>query len=674
MRPFLRKHPFFFVTIVFIGGIVMARSFFDGRWIHVFFMIGLFCFLLSLGLFAISQSVPRISLLHSALIYISLVFFGASAYLQRLPDNQPAHFQNLKLANEYVPALVRVEKMEKNRLLCNVLLLDKQRVHGSILVYHRDVSLDRGDLLLCHLKIQPIAGPRNPFAFSFKKFYANKHIYQQGAIKGKPVVVARGAGLIHAFSRWRGRCKSLLQKNLSQEEYALCSALLLGDKSELAADQKEAFADTGAMHVLAVSGLHVGVVYMIVLFFLKLFRFPGFFWRFVRSVMALGTIWFFVYLVGAPTSAWRAACMFSLFEVGMLSARSSYPINTLSFAAFVLLVVDPNTVFDVGFQLSFLAVLGIVTCQRPVQQLLQIENPVGFKMWQLTSLSISAQIFTLPLTIFYFHQFPIAFLISGLFAVFLASVILTLGLLYFLFHALPFLGFLLGNLVACSAFCLNKCIVVLDSIPGLVWESLWLSPLQVTLLCVVSTSVALFLNHHSGRNFKWFLFSLVLFLFSTNYSTVKKMKESYLVFYHDTKGAYVDFIHRRTSYPIIESDSIVPRDIETTRMALGVKTIGSWRDLSTIYFNAGFFSFGSHRTFFPDSIPPSEVALPPVENIFIRDMDAQLDFEGVPDSLQFILASALPGRGRHLERGLQNQGTAYHNISTQGGLILDLTR
>ena len=167
--------------------------------------------------------------------------------------------------------------------------------------------------------------------------------------------------------------------------------------------------------------------------------------------------------------------MFSLFELGLLASRNYYPVNTLALAAFILLILDTNGLYDVGFQLSFLAVLGIVTCQKNIQQAWHIDHPVGFKIWQMVTLSISAQVFTFPLTIFYFHQFPVYFWLSGILAVPFAFLVLLFGLLTLLFFWVPGLNYLLGQMLSASAQLLNTWIFLVQKLPGMVVEGIWIN-------------------------------------------------------------------------------------------------------------------------------------------------------------------------------------------------------
>ena len=283
------------------------------------------------------------------------------------------------------------------------------------------------------------------------------------------------------FLKLRSR---LLERIRMDDEaaYAVVAAMTLGDKSALTQELKEVYAVTGASHVLALSGLHLGIIYG----FLSLFVFSR--WRSLMQVLLVLSIWAFVFLVGLPTSVVRSALMLSVYALCSLGHRERMSVNTLAFTAIVVLTVNPQSLFDVGFQLSFMAVLAILvvvplTDRFVSQAYLQSHRCLKW-LWGMTAVSVAAQLGVAPLIAYYFGRFSVCFLLTNFIVVPAATLIIMLSLTVIV---VPSLAYLLIYIVGWQNTILTK----MAAIPGASIDGLHPSLLQVAMVYVVIASVCL---------------------------------------------------------------------------------------------------------------------------------------------------------------------------------------
>ena len=322
-------------------------------------------------------------------------------------------------------------------------------VTGKVMLFFRKDSLAQqlgyGDKLLVYTKITEVAPPQNPYQFNYKEYLQRKGIYYQAYISSDQYRVTHPASESNIFSvaySLRLKMISLIKRSgLSLKEQGIASALLLGWDEDIDEETHQSFSNAGIAHFLSISGLHLGIIFMFIGYM--------FFWmgnsrrsRMIRGFVQLVVLWFFAVITGLSPSILRAATMFSLITVGeMFFTRASF-YNNLASSAFILLLFRPLLLFDVGFQLSYLGVIGIVVLQPRIKELINIPTNLKIaqslqnswnqsfatsafgkvlaksvqvivnavlwlvqKVWELTCVSVAAQLATLPLTFYYFHLF-----------------------------------------------------------------------------------------------------------------------------------------------------------------------------------------------------------------------------------------------------------------------------
>ena len=281
------------------------------------------------------------------------------------------------------------------------------------------------------------------------------------------------------FLKLRSRLLSRVEVD-DDAAYAVVAAMTLGEKSALSQELRDIYAVTGAAHVLALSGLHLGIIYSLLSFFV--FRR----WQVVSQVVLVVCIWAFVFLVGLPVSVVRAAVMLTVYAVCSLGHRDKMSLNTLAFTAMVMLMQNPLSLLDVGFQLSFMAVGAILVfmplMESWVSQAFLMEHRVVKWLWGMVAVSCAAQIGTAPLVAYYFGRFSTCFLLTNLIVIPAAMLIVWLSLTVLV---VPSLAWMLAAVVSFQNGLLTK----IAALPGASIEGLHPSGLQVTMVYVVIVSI-----------------------------------------------------------------------------------------------------------------------------------------------------------------------------------------
>jgi competence protein ComEC len=288
---------------------------------------------------------------------------------------------------------------------------------------------------------------------------------------------------------------SLLEKmnedSIPIEEYGVISALLVGDRSSLDPQLRSDFADAGAVHILAVSGLHVGIIYLLFLTILKfIFKKKH---ALLQFCLILLLLWGYAALTGFSPSVLRAATMFSFIAVGKFHKRYGNIYNMIAASALFLLSINPLLITQVGFQLSYIAVIGIVYFHPKFHALLVVENKYLNMLWSLTCVSLAAQLATFPLSIYYFHQFPTLFLFTNILVIPLASIILHLGIGWILLLWVPWLSDLLEWLTVKFTWLLNAFVRSVNAVPFSKLDGLYFSAVSVLLIYTIIILISAFI-------------------------------------------------------------------------------------------------------------------------------------------------------------------------------------
>lgn len=347
-----------------------------------------------------------------------------------------------------------------------------------------------GDWLVINGRLQQPSPPQNPGQFDYAQYLRDKDILFTAFVNERSyqlIAVRQGKSPAYwpeSVSRWaEGRFREHI---VAPAAYGLVKAMLLGRRDDLGDQQVGDYVISGAVHILSVSGMHVAVIFLVIgaaLGWVKRWRFGKWLYWFLMALL-LG---FYALVTGLPPSVQRAALMCMVLVTAEVAQRKHYPMNTLAFSALVILLLDPCALYDVGFQLSYLAMTGIFLLYQPINALLSPGNRLVKFVWQVTALALAAQIATFPLSLFYFHQFPTYFWLVNPLVVTFTNVLLPAALLLLLISltGISSATWLVGKVVTFAAQLTDWSAGIPRSLPGYLIENLHLDKLEVILLYAI---------------------------------------------------------------------------------------------------------------------------------------------------------------------------------------------
>jgi competence protein ComEC len=436
-----------------------------------------------------------------------------------------------------------------------------QPVTGQLLVYCKKESdtppLPEGAAIVFQQPLRNISGMGNPGAFDYAGWCALKNLYHQVYLQQKEIRVLQGQHR-NVFRQWlsatRAKVMALLHRQIPDAQAAaLAGALLIGYREELDKDLVLSYTTTGVVHIIAISGLHLGLIYGLLV--LVLGRFPRLLLlRWLQPVLVLSVLWLFTLLAGAVPSILRSAVMFSFIVVGQASGKRHNLYNNLAASAFCLLAYDPFYLWDVGFQLSYSAVLGIALLYRPLYHWPGFQNRVLCAGWQLVALSMAAQLLTLPVLLYRFHQFPNYFLVSNFVAVPLSALILYLEIGLLVVSGLPSLAAMAGKTIETLIDLLNGFIRYMAQFPFAVTGNIQLSGLQVLLLYLFIACCCYSLLHKKSSVGVYAMFLLAMLCLLQTVSIVQSRLQQKLVVYNVPGQTALELVHGRRSYLVGEAE------------------------------------------------------------------------------------------------------------------------
>lgn len=565
------RFPFVRLILPLITGILLARAF-PGYTAGIgWVLIALAC-LVVLWLLSAHYSY-RYRYVFGILLNLTLVLLGIllSAYHQQ--HSMRTHFSRISPYEETVYSAVLVEPPEARKNSMK-LILEIDRItaggkvfeaSGRVLAYARrdslSESLSYGDALLFSERPEPVKGPANPGEFDYARYLALKNVFHQvyfGSANFMPTGSQQGSFLKKAALSARERLLGAMRSSgIEGKEFAVIAALLIGYDDLLDATQRQEYSGAGVVHILCVSGLHVGVIFLIadyLFFFLR--KKKKFVW--LRASLIIAVIWAFALVTGLAPSVMRAALMFSLITIGKSLNRQSHTYNTLAASAFLLLVMNPAILSDLGFQLSYLAVIGIVTFQPLIKNLYIPGNKAAKYVWELVCVSLAAQVAAVPISLFYFHQFPNYFLIANLIAIPLSGVLIYTGVVFVFFSFIPLIADILAVVLVWQVRLLNASVSFIDNLPGAVTRDIFLTP-EATLMIYLLILLLLFWYYSKNKRYIYPALLLVFMLAAdAAFVAIGRMNQRMLVVHSLNKHTVVGFIHGRSE--VVLADSAVCSD------------------------------------------------------------------------------------------------------------------
>ena len=431
-----------------------------------------------------------------------------------------------------------------------------------------------GDRLWLDAPAEPIARVPDPGGFDAAAWAAGRGIeHEVFAPVGLWSFQEHQRSWLDLFASMRERIGVWLRDSgLPDRERAIVKALLLGQRDELDPEQRDAFSRSGTMHVLAVSGMHVGLIYACMAVLLG-------WWgkrkgaRTLRGVLIILALWVFAGITGGSPSVVRAAFMFSLFTVAGLGGRYTDALNSLFAAGFVMLLFDPLMLVQLSFQLSFLAVLGIALFYRPILHLWTPSNTIAGYFWSLFSVSLAAQTLTTPLALLMFKAFPVYFLPANLIVVGLVALSVYGGLLLLVCGKVPWVGELLVKALTALLKVLGAVTDFFARLPG-AYPDVRIDALQCVLLYLLIGALGVWWFWRWKGSLSVALGILLVLLVSWAVHAGRRDVQEGYVIYGDRKQLEVAVVQGRDMVVFTDSvDRWVERRTEAHQRAWGIRTV-----------------------------------------------------------------------------------------------------
>ncbi|WP_396598076.1 ComEC/Rec2 family competence protein [Dokdonia sp. R86516] len=425
--------PILVILLAFIAGIICYDAYRASWFWIVIILLLTISFLFVLHRLAFKRPLNAIAFTTG----ISVVFITLGYLTSERANalNNDTHFTHTNTNNPstflFTVDQVLKPTMYQDKYVVTLKTINKKATSGKVILnVSKDSASQRlrvGTWYYTRSELLPVPKPKNPFQFDYGSYLKRKQIYGQLSINKNELLISQhtSSGLRVWASRFRESVlKSIHSHSFTSDQLAVIDALVLGQKNGIDKQMSTSYASAGMMHILAVSGLHVGIILLLLRIITK--PIADYKLRWLRSIIIIAMIWAFAFITGLSPSVLRAATMFSFLEVGQQLGGKRKTTDAVMASAVLLLLYDPFLIYQVGFQLSYLAVIGILWIQPWLSSFYTPRYYIDKLLWGIATVSVAAQLSVLPLSLFYFHQFP------GLF--FLSNVII-----------IPFLGIILGG-------------------------------------------------------------------------------------------------------------------------------------------------------------------------------------------------------------------------------------
>lgn len=489
------------------------------------------------------------------------------------PKNRPDHYthQDLREAHTWHIKIQEVLKSTNfsDRYIGIVKNRDNKKASGKLILNRPTDSTKQqhivDDELIIYTKLYDLRHPLNPYQFNYKNYLSNLGIYHQVQLKPNnhfPLKNTTSTVYGIAASIRNKISSKLKQANFGADELGIIQALLLGQRNDISEATYNNYKNAGAVHILAVSGLHIGIILLLLQFLLQpLERLPR--GKTMKLIVIVLLLWGFALLAGFSASVVRAVTMFSFVAYALYLNRPSNTFNILALSMFtILLLINPMLIFQVGFQMSYAAVFAILWIYPLLQRFWFPKNILIRKIWQLLSVSIAAQVGVLPISLFYFHQFPGLFFVSNLLIVPFLGLILGMGILVILLALLNTLPDFLVSIYDTLIRIMNQAIAWVAQQEGFLFQNISFDSVQLIAAYGVLITLILVLTKSTYKRTIGFLCCAIGFQLWTFYSAYDSQKKEQLFVAHQTKNSVL--LHQKGNIlSIFSTNKNAPKRLTT---------------------------------------------------------------------------------------------------------------
>ncbi|MCF6296366.1 MAG: competence protein ComEC family protein [Flavobacteriaceae bacterium] len=531
-------------SLFLILGIIIGYAF--NFSLILIFTAALFSFSLLIYFYFKAKSSFKLPLFF--MIFTGILFFliGILSISIQKPQHQKKHYINHIKANNQT--ILRVEKILKPNLFyqrfeAKVIQMNNPQTKGKVLVnFHKDnlknkVKVD--DVLFTTNSFKMIRKALNPYQFNYQEYLKKQQIHHQLILKkGYYLFLKSNQKTLKGFAHSiREKINTELKRaNFLTKELAIVNALLLGQKQGITKEQFEQYKNAGAIHILAVSGLHIGIILLILNFLFKPIEYlkNG---KIIKLIIVVICLWVYAFLAGFSASVIRAVTMFTAIAISLASNRPFGVQNSLVISLFVLLLIHPLYLFNVGFQLSYVAVFSIVWLQPLFSNLWKPKFIITEYFWTLLTVSFAAQVGILPLSIYYFHQFPGLFFISSLVIIPFLGFILGIGFLVIILALFQIIPPFLVNIYGVIIKTMNNFVAFISHQENFIFQNISFSFLLMVVFYLLLISSVSWLKNKSTKNL-YFVFTAVLLLqIVFIYKKYNLQKTNEFIVFHQSKNS-----------------------------------------------------------------------------------------------------------------------------------------
>jgi competence protein ComEC len=456
----------------------------------------------------------------SILTYLLFFTIGITSITFKNQLNNKKHYSHF-IKNENKVVILITKKLKSNtyyhKYTASISQLNDNKTLGSILINIKKDSLvnkaiNVGAIFTIKTNFKEINKPLNPFQFDYSKYLEKQQIHHQISLKKKELFLIKNENTVSNYVNniHKQINKSLINSGFKKEELSIINALILGQRQYISKDLLQSYTNAGAIHILAVSGLHIGVLVLLLNFLFKPFeRIKN--GNNIKTGLIVLFLWMYAILAGLSPSIIRAVTMFTALSIGLYSNKKTPTIHSLIISIFVLLLFNPYFLFSVGFQLSYLAVFSIVYFYPLLTKLFRPKFWFFRKAWELFSISLSAQLGILPLSLYYFHQFPALFFVSSMVVIPFLGIILGVGILVISLSILTVLPTQLVTIYSWIIYQMNRFIALIAR-----QESFLLKHISFSILLLISSYLVIFGIYYlwekpKATKLKYVLISILIF-------------------------------------------------------------------------------------------------------------------------------------------------------------------
>jgi competence protein ComEC len=689
--PIWKKAPFIRPLVSLMTGIIVESQLQNPPAIYWIIILSTLPLLLLHSLFSFFHRF-KFAFINGICFFVLFASFGSLLTIYQKTTTDPNWFGHHYTGHESLVIRLDEALIAKPKSLkanANVLFVltpsAKIPVKGKLIVYFKkDTSvaangfLKYGTQLLFSKSIQEIKNAGNPGSFDFKKYAADHGITHQVYLEAKEIKVLPEKNP-HNFKKFiiharEGLLKTLRKYITSEKERGLAEALLIGYKDDLDRSLVESYTNTGVVHVIAISGLHLGLIYWLLVLLLDRLKTS----RFLRSLLIISSLWLFAIMAGAQPSVLRSALMFSCIVLGDSFSKKSLTLNTLACSAFLLLCVNPFWLWDVGFQLSYSAVLSIIIFMKPIYNSIYFKNKAIDFIWQLNAVTLAAQILTTPISIFHFKQFPNYFLLTNFVAVPLSSLILIGEILLCGIWFVPYAANILGKILEWLIKLMNTYIQRVEQIPYSLAEGLHINIFQTIILYILTAGLALWLFKNSTSALKVALLAAAAFTVIRAMSFYRSEKQHQVIFYNTPGKLAIDIVEGRNTVffgdpGVIADKQLFNFNIKPARIIYRLRPVDS---LKQLHINRNIIDFrGIHvlvaGRFMDYKVPPMKQTIDilvisgnPV--LYIGKLHQVFHLKRV-----IFIGTSPTYKMNHWKRDCDSLDIPYHELNDKGAFVLN---